>query len=174
MTKQWLIRRSVRIPVSRATTAAISSSVCRLPFIRAAALCSRTRATAFTAELWLCSASTIGRSAMSIACRAAMSWMRAVGRPRSARSDVACVPPRRRRATHHRMDELDFHCVRALSLRRLAWRLTRSIMSSAQVFTLALVPDIFTGRRLSATRLRQDWRCSVGQLWRASSPSRQR
>jgi hypothetical protein len=27
-------------------------------------------------------------------------------------------------------------------------------MSSAQVFTLALVPDIFTGRRLLATRLR--------------------
>jgi len=32
--------------------------------------------------------------------------------------------------------------------------LTRSIMSSGQVFTLALVPDIFTGRRLLVARLR--------------------
>ena len=37
MTKQWLMRRAVRMPVSRATTAPISSSVCRLPFIRASA-----------------------------------------------------------------------------------------------------------------------------------------
>ena len=33
MMKQWLMRRAVRRPVSRFTTAAISSSVCRLPFI---------------------------------------------------------------------------------------------------------------------------------------------
>ena len=66
MTKQWLIRRSVRMPVSRATTAPISSSVCRLPFISAAALPSRTRATALAAESWLCADSTIGRSAMSM------------------------------------------------------------------------------------------------------------
>ena len=34
MMKQWLIRRSVRIPPSCATTALISSSVWRLPFIQ--------------------------------------------------------------------------------------------------------------------------------------------
>ena len=79
MTKQWLIRRSVRMPVSRAITAAISSSVCRLPFISAPALPSRTRATAFAAELWLCADSTIGRSAMSNPYRAATSRMRAGG-----------------------------------------------------------------------------------------------
>ena len=54
MTKQWLIRRAVRMPVSRATTAPISSSVCRLPFISASALPSRTSSTAFAAESWLC------------------------------------------------------------------------------------------------------------------------
>ena len=37
MMKQWLMRRAVRMPVSRATTAPISSSVCRLPFISASA-----------------------------------------------------------------------------------------------------------------------------------------
>ena len=42
------------MPVSRATTAPISSSVCRLPFISAAALPSRTRATALAADSWLC------------------------------------------------------------------------------------------------------------------------
>jgi hypothetical protein len=46
MMKQWLIRRPVRSPVSRATTALISSSVCRLPFISASARPSRTSATA--------------------------------------------------------------------------------------------------------------------------------
>ena len=42
ITKQWLTRRAVRSPASRRTTAAISSSVCRLPFISASALPSRT------------------------------------------------------------------------------------------------------------------------------------
>ena len=37
MTKTWLMRRPVRRPVSRATTAPISSSVCRLPFISSSA-----------------------------------------------------------------------------------------------------------------------------------------
>ena len=50
MTKQWLMRRAVRMPVSRATTAPISSSVCRLPFISASALPSRTSSTALAAE----------------------------------------------------------------------------------------------------------------------------
>ena len=51
MIKQWLMRRAVRIPVSRATTAPISSSVCRLPFIRACASPLRTSSTAFAAEI---------------------------------------------------------------------------------------------------------------------------
>ena len=38
MMKTWLTRRAVRRPVSRATTSPISSSVCRLPFIRSSAL----------------------------------------------------------------------------------------------------------------------------------------
>ena len=46
--------RAVRMPVSRATTAPINSSVCRLPFIRASALPSRTSSTALAAESWLC------------------------------------------------------------------------------------------------------------------------
>ena len=50
MMKQWLIRRDVRMPPSRATTAPISSSVWRLPFIRASASPLRTSATAFAAE----------------------------------------------------------------------------------------------------------------------------
>ena len=50
ITKQWLTRRAVRSPVSRCTTAPISSSVCRLPFISASALPSRTSSTAFAAE----------------------------------------------------------------------------------------------------------------------------
>ena len=79
MTKQWLIRRSVRMPVSRATTAPISSSVCRLPFISASALPSRTSATALAAESWLCADSTIGRPVMSMPWRAATSRMRAGG-----------------------------------------------------------------------------------------------
>ena len=58
ITKQWLMRRAVRRPVSRFTTAPISSSVCRLPFISASALPSRTSSTASAAAAWLCGAST--------------------------------------------------------------------------------------------------------------------
>ena len=65
MTKQWLMRRAVRMPVSRDTTAPISSSVCRLPFIRASARPARTSSTALAAESWLCSASTSSKPAMS-------------------------------------------------------------------------------------------------------------
>ncbi len=59
MTKQWLIRRAVLSPASRATTAPINSSVCRLPFQTASASPERTSATAFAAASWLWSASTI-------------------------------------------------------------------------------------------------------------------
>src|SRR5271166_6471545 len=61
ITKQWLMRRAVRMPPSRATTAPISSSVCKLPFIKASALPSRTSATAFSAESWLCADSRSGK-----------------------------------------------------------------------------------------------------------------
>ena len=79
MTKQWLIRRAVRSPVSRATTAAISSSVCRLPFISASARPARTSSTALAAAAWLCSTSTISNSPMSKPCLPATLWMRALG-----------------------------------------------------------------------------------------------
>ena len=68
MTKQWLMRRAVRSPVSRLTTAPISSSVCRLPFISASALPSRTSSTAAAAEAWLCGASTISKPEISMPC----------------------------------------------------------------------------------------------------------
>ena len=58
MMNTWLIRRSVRRPVSLLTTAPISSSVCRLPFIRVSASPARTISTAFAAAAWLCGAST--------------------------------------------------------------------------------------------------------------------
>jgi hypothetical protein len=52
------MRRAVRMPVSRFTASPITSSVCRLPFISASALPSRTSATAAAAAAWLCGAST--------------------------------------------------------------------------------------------------------------------
>ena len=59
MMKTWLIRRPVRRPVSRATTAPSSSSVCRLPFISSSASPCRTSSTALAAAAWLCGASTM-------------------------------------------------------------------------------------------------------------------
>ena len=59
MTKTWLMRRAVRRPVSLRTTSAISSSVCRLPFISASASPARTICTAFSAAAWLWAVSTI-------------------------------------------------------------------------------------------------------------------
>ena len=61
MTKTWLIRRSVRRPVAEAVTSRISSSVCRLPFIRSSPLPSRISATARAAAAWLWAASTISQ-----------------------------------------------------------------------------------------------------------------
>ena len=61
MMKTWLIRRSVRRPVADEVTSRISSSVCRLPFIRSSPLPSRISATACAAAAWLCGASTICR-----------------------------------------------------------------------------------------------------------------
>ncbi len=79
MMKQWLTRRAVRSPVSRFTTSPISSSVWRLPFISASALPSRTSATAFAADSWLCAASTISSPVMSRPFSFAIASMRARG-----------------------------------------------------------------------------------------------
>jgi hypothetical protein len=51
MMKTWLIRREVRIPVSSLMTSARSSSVWRLPFIRASASPERTISTALAPML---------------------------------------------------------------------------------------------------------------------------
>ena len=59
MMNTWLIRRPVRSPVSCATTAPRSSSVCRLPFISSSASPWRTSSTALAAAAWLCGTSTI-------------------------------------------------------------------------------------------------------------------
>ncbi len=59
MMNTWLMRRPARRPPSRATTAASSSSVCRLPFINSSALPSRTSSTALRAALPASGASTI-------------------------------------------------------------------------------------------------------------------
>src|SRR5215217_7181510 len=65
MTKQWLTRRAVLRPPSRRTTAAMSSSVWRLPFISASASPALTSATAFSAATWLWGASTMRNSERS-------------------------------------------------------------------------------------------------------------
>ena len=71
ITKQWLMRRLVRMPFSRLTTAAINSSVCRLPFISASTLPSRARRTAASAAASLCGVSTIDRPVRSSVASAA-------------------------------------------------------------------------------------------------------
>ena len=63
--KTWETRRVVRRPVSRAMAGFNSSSVCRLPFMRAWALPERQMATAVTAAFVSVSASTIGNLLMS-------------------------------------------------------------------------------------------------------------
>ena len=97
MTKTWLIRRSVRRPVAEAVTSCISSSVCRLPFIRSSPLPSRISATAWAAAAWLCGASTIWRPARSMPCSAATARIFASG-PTStgsiSRSAAASIAPR--------------------------------------------------------------------------------
>ena len=92
ITKQWLTRRAVRNPISRLTTAAISSSVCRLPFISASALPSRTSRTAVVAAASLCGASTISTPAKSISAAAATARMRSRGPTR-----IGTISPSRRR-----------------------------------------------------------------------------
>ncbi len=59
MMNTWLMRREVRRPVAEGTIAAISSSVCRLPFISDSTSPERASSTARTAAAWLCSVSTM-------------------------------------------------------------------------------------------------------------------
>jgi hypothetical protein len=59
MTKTWLTRRSVRSPVAEATTAPMTSSVCREPFIRDSTSPARAMATACCTAAWLCSVGTM-------------------------------------------------------------------------------------------------------------------
>jgi hypothetical protein len=77
--KQWVSRRSVRSPVSRRTTALISSSVLSEPFISISAPPSRTTATAFSADSWLCAASMILYPLMSSAAAFAAATIRSRG-----------------------------------------------------------------------------------------------
>ena len=79
MMNTWLMRRPVRSPVSRATTAPSSSSVCRLPFISSSASPSRTSSTAFAAAAWLCGTSTIRTPREVDAVLAAISWIFGAG-----------------------------------------------------------------------------------------------
>lgn len=51
--KTWLTRLAVRMPISLRRTSAISSSVCRLPFINASPSPARNNWTAFSAAAWL-------------------------------------------------------------------------------------------------------------------------
>ena len=102
ITKQWLMRRLVRSPVSRLTTAPINSSVWRLPFISASTLPSRTRRTAASADASLCGASTIEQPVeIQPASAATRSDSLPRGRPGSGRSDLP-VPPRSLRAASSR------------------------------------------------------------------------
>jgi hypothetical protein len=97
MMKQWLILRSVRIPLALETTAPISSSVWRLPFISASALPARTNSTALAADAWLCSASTSSTPPRSKPTPSAARRMRLAG-PTSIesirRSRIASATPR--------------------------------------------------------------------------------
>ncbi len=94
MMKQWLIRRAVRRPVSLFTTAAISSSVWRLPFIRASASAFRTSSTALAADSWLNAASTMRNFEMSMPAFDATSRMRAEGPTR-----IGAISPTRAAST---------------------------------------------------------------------------
>ena len=71
MTKTWLMRRPVRRPVSRATTAPAARRCAGCLSSAASASPSRTSATAFAAAAWLCGASTIRALLRSMPCLAA-------------------------------------------------------------------------------------------------------
>src|SRR5690242_3760066 len=103
MTKQWLIRRAVRMPASRATTAAISSSVCRLPFISASTRPSVTSSTDLAAESWLCSDGTMSIVPISSPAALATLRMRSTGPTRIgsiSRNRAASTAPCRDTSSH--------------------------------------------------------------------------
>ena len=79
MMKTWLMRRAVRRPVLPEATSRISSSVCRLPFIRSSPLDSWISSTALAAAASLCGASTISNRLMSMPCCCATAAILAAG-----------------------------------------------------------------------------------------------
>ena len=85
------MRRPVRSPVSLATTALRSSSVCRLPFIRSSASPLRTSSTALAAAAWLCGASTIRVLPRSMPLFFAISWILAAGPTRIGAINPLCA-----------------------------------------------------------------------------------
>ena len=91
MMKTWLIRRAVPMPVSLRTTSAISSSVWRLPFIKALASPARTISTAFAAAAWLCGALTNCIPSRSRASDAASARILASGPTRIGLINFACA-----------------------------------------------------------------------------------
>ncbi|CFP71198.1 Uncharacterised protein [Bordetella pertussis] len=91
MMNTWLMRRSVRSPVSRATTSCISSSVCRLPFISRLACPPRTSWTAAAAAAWLCGASTMAAPPRSRPQRSATSRIFCCGPTRMGVSRPSCM-----------------------------------------------------------------------------------
>ena len=115
MTKQWLMRRAVRRPVSRATTAPISSSVCRLPFISASAVPARTSSTALAAESWLCAASTISKRADV----EARPWPRPRGCAPAGRPGSAAIRPSRAASTAPSSETSSHGCATAVADRRV-------------------------------------------------------
>src|SRR5689334_12389640 len=79
------------MPASRATTAPISSSVCRLPFISASTRPSVTSPTALLAESWLCSAATMSIASMLSFAALATVRMRSTGPTRIGSISPSCA-----------------------------------------------------------------------------------
>jgi hypothetical protein len=121
MMKQWLTRRSVRRPFSRRTTAPISSSVCRLPFISASALPCSTSSTALSAAAWLCGASTIGQAEMSMWAARAASRMRCAGPTR-----MGSINPSRAAPMAPSMDAASQGWTMAVTVGRRPWQASSS------------------------------------------------
>ena len=117
MTKTWLMRRPVRIPVSRFTTSDSSSSVCRLPFMSSSALPERTSSTAFSAAAWLCGTSTISTP------------------PRSSEEDLATLFDFLLRADEDRLDETFLGRLQGPSERGLVTRMRNGGEQALAVFS---------------------------------------
>ena len=97
------MRRSVRSPVSLRTTSAISSSVCRLPFISSSAFPRRTSSTAFSAAAWLCGTSTISYRPRSSVSFSATARIFAIGPTRIGRmipASAASIAPDSEELSH--------------------------------------------------------------------------